>query len=367
MGQPIKEITIEGFKSIRQLEAFPLGSLNVLIGANGAGKSNFVDFFRLLRAIAGDRLQYFTNKNGGSDSFLFMGPSVTDRIRAGVSFGDHNYLFELEPTVAGGLIFETEVVTFSGNSLFAEHRGERESTLVTAQLGLFDSEFKSEAREAMYKVVSSSSVYHFNDTSSLSPVRRQQSTREYERLREDGSNVAAYLMRLGKDRPDVYEAIRFAVGLVVPAFRDFRFRVEDTGGKEQVRLEWSQNGTDYPFQPWQLSDGSIRFICLATALLQPDPPSLVVIDEPELGLHPHALGLVGDLIQKASATTQVVVATQSAALLSGFDPADVVVVSSREGASEFRRLGADELLAFLEDYSLGDLWQKNYIDGASNG
>ena len=132
-----------------------------------------------------------------------------------------------------------------------------------------------------------------------------------------------------------------------------------------IQLEWSQKGTDFPFQPWHFSDGTIRFICLATALLQPDPPATVVVDEPELGLHPHALDVLGGLIKKASIRTQVIVSTQSAALLSNFDPQDVIVVTRREGVSEFTRLDEMSLGHWLADYSLGELWQKNFIEGVS--
>jgi predicted ATPase len=128
-------------------------------------------------------------------------------------------------------------------------------------------------------------------------------------------------------------------------------------------LEWSQLDSDYPFHPSQLSDGTLRFICLATALLQPNPPATLIFDEPELGLHPAALSVLGGLFKKAAAQTQVIVSTQSAALLDEFDPQDVIVVDRKQGASEFKRLEAEPLKEWLKDYSLGELWRKNYFDG----
>jgi predicted ATPase len=129
-----------------------------------------------------------------------------------------------------------------------------------------------------------------------------------------------------------------------------------------VRLEWRQQGSSFPFQPWQFSDGTIRFICLATALLQPKPPSTVVIDEPELGLHPYALEVLAQLLKETAQATQLVISTQSAPLLNQFEPEEVVVVERVEGASHFRRLEAEPLAEWLKDYALGELLQKNVIE-----
>lgn len=132
---------------------------------------------------------------------------------------------------------------------------------------------------------------------------------------------------------------------------------------DETLLEWRQKNSDYPFHPSQISDGSLRFICLATALLQPNPPSTILLDEPELGLHPYALTLLAGLIQKASKRTQVIVSTQSAALIDHFEPEDIVVVERQNGESIFKRLNKADLNVWLEDYSLGELWQKNVFGG----
>ena len=369
MGQPIKTITIEGFKSIRRLEAFGLGPLNVLIGANGAGKSNFVDFFRLVRAVASHGLQRFVNVNGGADRLLHFGPKVTPRLRAAIgSAGESGYEFELEPTATNELVFAKEITWHSDGGEGPTSSGHRESKCLLVPEGLRPV-LAIQSRDDFDIGVLNLSVYHFHDTSLLAPMRREQSARDYDRLRPDASNIAAFLLRLRTADASAYGLIRDMVRLVLPAFDDFRLRVEDRAGNgdERVRLEWGQKGSDYTFQPFQLSDGTIRFICLATALLQPDPPATVVFDEPELGLHPHALELLAALLQKAAHRTQVIVATQSSVLVSEFEPEDVVVVSREGEASTFRRLAREELAAFLADYSLGELWQKNYIDGASNG
>lgn len=370
MGQPIRTITIEGFKSIRRLESFPLGSMNVLIGANGAGKSNFVEFFRLVRAIANHGLQRFVNINGGADSMFHMGPRVTPVMRGGIQLGDDGgYEFQLEPSVNNEVVVTREQARNGQEQLISAAVGYRESQALNRPAVRLGPPSPTGEQVDFTSVVSGWAVYHFHDTSNLAPMRRDQSARDDYRVRSDGGNVAAYLHRLQTADPAAYRMIRDVVRLVLPAFDDFRLRIRDraNNGDEQVRLEWGQKGSDYTFQPFQFSDGTIRFICLATALLQSSPPATVVFDEPELGLHPHALGLLAGLLQKAACRTQVIVATQAPALVSEFEPDDVVVVSRQAEGSTFRRLVREELVAFLEDYSLGDLWQKNYIDGASNG
>ncbi len=191
---------------------------------------------------------------------------------------------------------------------------------------------------------------------------RDQSVRDDERFRHDASNIAAFLLKL-KATPQAYELIRNTVRLIAPYFDDFLLRPRKLGENEVVRLEWTQKGSDFPFQPSQLSDGTLRFICLATALLQPDPPSTIIIDEPELGLHPYALAVLADLMKSASKRRQVIVSTQSPTLVDHFEPSDIIVVNRADGQSTFERLDEKQLKDWLADYSIGELWQKNVIRG----
>lgn len=215
----------------------------------------------------------------------------------------------------------------------------------------------------IYNAVSSWLVYHFHDTSMTASVRRDQSVRDWRELNPDASNIAPFLLRLRNHNEAAYEKIRETVQIIAPFFDDFVLEPEEIGGNEIVRLEWRQKGSSFPFQPWQFSDGTIRFICLATALLQPTPPSTIIIDEPELGLHPFALDVLAGLFRDASERTQLIVSTQSAALLNYFDPQEVIIVDREEGASRFRRLDTVSLASWLEEFSIGELWQKNVIDG----
>jgi predicted ATPase len=210
-------------------------------------------------------------------------------------------------------------------------------------------------------------IYHFHDTSSLSPMRREQSIEDTAYLRPDASNIAAFLSWMRNHELREYAFIRDTIRQVAPFFDDFLLKQRINGNGTKVVLDWRQKGSDFPFQPWQLSDGTLRFICLATALLQPDPPAIIVIDEPELGLHPHALEVLAGLLQKASNRAQVIVSTQSAPLLSLFEPEDVITVSRKDGGSAFGRLNRSELAEWMKDYTLGELWQKNVVEaGATN-
>lgn len=182
-------------------------------------------------------------------------------------------------------------------------------------------------------------------------------------LRTDAANIGAFLLKLKQQHSRSYQEILNAIRLVIPFFDDFILEPQESGAKQQVNISWSQKDSDYPMQPYHFSDGSIRFICLATALLQPNPPSTIIIDEPELGLHPAAIVLLAELIQVASERTQVVVATQSPALIDHFAIEDIIVANREDGSSTFKRLKEQDFIVWLENYSIGELWTKNVIAG----
>jgi len=220
----------------------------------------------------------------------------------------------------------------------------------------------------VYESISSWVVYHVHDTSPTAPMRREWPVTDYRELRPDASNIAPFLYQLKQFHASHYQRIRETIQLIAPFFEDFLLEPEKKGENEVMRLQWKQKGSTFPFQPWQLSDGTIRFICLSTALLQPKPPSTIVIDEPELGLHPVALEALSALIHEASQRRQLIASTQSVPLLDHFEPEDVVIVDRAEGASIFRRLERDELEHWITDYSLGQLVRKNIIEtGPTHG
>jgi len=377
MGRSIDTITLQGFKSIRSLEDFKLGSVNVLIGANGSGKSNFVSFFSLLREMVEGRLEKAVNKAGGADVHLFLGPKITEKIVAKLEFGCNGYEFSLEATADNRLIFGDERIecTQTGGyshpvdrSLGSGHSESKlKKPLLKSKLNkpLQTGENKASSGY-IYDAISSWVVYHFHDTSATAAMRRTGRLQDNEQLRSEGENLAAFLFRLREEAKDTYDLIVDTVRLAAPFFLDFKLRPRPTlvKGGEMVGLAWKQKDSDYPFHASQLSDGTLRFIALATALLQPNPPSTVLIDEPELGLHPQALDVLANLILQAQDRTQLIVSTQSASLLNAFEPDQIVVIDREEGESRFRRLKADDLREWLgQDYTLGDLWQKNVYGG----
>ena len=345
MTDALDKLTIKGFKSIREMTEFELNSLNVFIGGNGAGKSNLVDFFRMMRHKMDGNLQKHIHNGGGISDFLFEGRKITPFMSFEMRFGAKGYRFRLAPGPLEDVFIEKE-------EYFIENKWN--------PLPKFAN---TEAVQSLQKAIRSWQVYHFHDTGATAGMRNAEIVQDNQRLRFDAANIAAYLLRLQNEFPTNYQEILSAIRLVMPFFDDFALIPRKFGPKEKVALEWRQRGSDYPYQPYQLSDGSIRFICLATCLLQPEPPSTVIIDEPELGLHPSAIGILAELIRDAAQRTQLMIATQSPLLIDHFGIDEVVAVNREAGASTFTRLDANDFGVWLEDYSVGELWRKNVIAG----
>ncbi|EPR7089506.1 AAA family ATPase [Vibrio fluvialis] len=356
----IDEISIQGFKSIRSLDKLQLNNLNVLIGANGVGKSNFVSYFRMLYELVEGRLQVWTSKQGGADRVLTFGLKETSQLSSTLRFNDRDgYGIFLAPTVDESLTILEEEIYF-GEACFEKLGGGSRESLLKERTSQKPAKHLTEA----YHLLSNIKVFHFHDTSDTAAVKRLGAVHDNEYLRSDASNLAAYLFKLQCENSEVYAQICKTVRLAVTLFDDFVLKpIPLASGEEQIRLLWKQADSDYPLWPSQLSDGSIRFICLVTALLQPNPPSTIIIDEPELGLHPYAITLLGALLRSASKRMQVIVSTQSVPLLNEFELDDLIVVEREEGASIFKRLDAGKCRTWLDDYSIGELWEKNIIGG----
>ena len=355
MPQGLDKLTIKGFKSIKSLEDFELKNLNVLIGGNGAGKSNFVEFFQFMKAMMAENLASYVMNLGGCDDLLFNGPQTTPRLEVELYFNkDINYTCVMRPTNGEKFIIENEI--YPAHDMF----GGFETSLLEVK------EDKSHPDwvtcEELYQLISGFSVYHFHETGATAPMRRSEIIQDNHRLRFNASNIAPFLHNLCDTHKDAYQQITNTIQLVCPFFDKFVF--EPVGDKQKVNLSWRQRGSDYPLQPYHFSDGTIRFICLTTALLQPTFPSTIILDEPELGLHPFAIEILAELIEAASRHTQVIISTQSPLLVDCFSAEDIIVVNRKNGASCFERLNQNDLSSWLEDYSLGELWRKNVINGS---
>ena len=360
--RPIDKLRIQGFKSLQDVE-LELGRLNVLIGPNGAGKSNLVSYFHMLREMAHERFQLWTAKRGGADRVLTFGANHTPRLTSKIAVGESFYEFTLVHTDDDRLVFDRENAVVIEGRPRLDHRagaGLLESACLPGAL----SSDEDPCIKDFYLSISGARVYHLNDTSDTARAKLIRSLHDNRHLRHDGENLAAYLYKLKHFHLKRYEEILEIVRLAIPFIHDFILEpVEIRPDESTIQLMWHQKNSDYPLLPSQLSDGSLRFICLVTALLQPDPPSTIIIDEPELGLHPYAIHLLGALLRSASKRMQVIVATQSSLLLDEFDVDDLIVVELENGVSAFKRLEEGQFSYWLEDYSVGELWDKNVLGG----
>lgn len=363
----ITRITLSGFKSIEQM-TLDLKPLNVLIGANGAGKSNLISLLDMLRKIGAESLQHFVGREGGANSLLFCGAKNTPALRVCVEYesgrGDWEYCVELEHAASDTLIFRDEQFA---HRLHSDQPWQRER-LYEGRAGghqetrLYASE--AQGRNDMGKLLQSCRVYHFGDTCPTAPIRQTAAISDSVRLRGDGANLAVVLRSLLDRHDDYYTRIIQTIRSIAPWFHDFCLEPLDAN-QRTISLNWRGADPETQFGPHQLPDGGLRAMALITLLLLPDSmlPEVVAIDEPELGLHPHAAAVVASLIRAASHRRQILVATQSPSFLDEFEASAVIVAENDGKRSSFQRLDEQGLQEWLDQYSLGELWQKNVLGG----
>lgn len=335
-----------------------LRDINVLIGANGAGKSNLISFLKLLNQIIERELQNYVAQSGGADSLLYFGRKTSSNIEAEIDFSPNHYYCELRPTEDDTLFFAKETVYFDTTYKYSERLGTGHK-----ETNLFEQSRKgSKVVKYVANAFNSWKVYHFHDTSSTARVKSSCDVNDNRFLRPDASNLSAFLYRLQQRYPDHFEQIESTVRLIAPFFD--KFRLEPLALDEsKIRLEWKHVGSDQYYDAHSLSDGTLRMVCLTTLLLQPDLPDTIIIDEPELGLHPTAIQILASLIESASLKTQIIISTQSVTLINHFEPEHIIVVERENNQSVFKRLDSESLSTWLEDYSLGEIWEKNIIGG----
>ncbi len=385
----LETIRIRGYKSFENLDV-TLGPINILIGANGAGKSNFVSTFVLLNKIIKKELQATVAGWGGANRILHYGRKVTDSIEFALSFVEQHpnpganfangYECQLQPTDLDLLNLVDETVSFHDRGKFDRpwtsqlpgypHPESRLAELIHEEESGDDGRGAKVARHVMQRL-EAWRVYHFHDTTPAARVKQSCSISDNAALRADASNLAAYLYRLGKTHPTHYERIVATIRLAAPFFGDFALRPNPLN-PDNISLLWEEVGSDLQFGPNDLSDGTLRFACLATLFLQPRElmPDTIILDEPELGLHPYAIGLLADMIRSAAQQVQVIVGTQSVTLLNHFTPEEVLVFDRARSATDparhvttVTRLDSAHLTSWLEEYGIGDLWGKNVLGG----
>lgn len=364
----LESVTIKGFKSIKGVESLPLRPINVLIGSNGSGKSNFIGVFSFLRELREGRLQEYVRRSGGAERILHFGSKVTEQIEIFLVFSEeiNQYKIVLEPSENDELFPSTEVGYFWDKKNYSRPYSEaiRSNGLEAGISG------EKHARVAAYvrDHFDRWRIYHFHDTSASSPLKKSSRVSDNRFLRADGSNLASFLYLLKEKYRDSYALIKGALQRVFPPFSDFNLEPSELNG-DFISLEWKHRNSDSFFDVSSFSDGTLRFLALAVLFLQPVSlrPSVVLVDEPELGLHPYAIGVLAALVKQASIDTQVILSTQSPFLLDYFDPDDVIVADLKSGATELSRLDSSSLEGWLENYSLGQLWEKNEIGGRPAG
>lgn len=363
----LRRVTLQGFKSIKTMD-LELHSLNVLIGANGSGKSNLISFFKMLNEMMARRLQQYIGTSGRAQSLLHFGPKVTLQIEARLEFevdnGIDTYAMRLFHAAGDTLFFAEEMLSFlqTGftNPKLVQLGGGHEETRIAQE-----AEGGEPTAKVFRHLLNQCRVYHFHDTSPTARVRLYGYVGDNRWLMPDAGNLAALLLRYREENGgSVYKRIVSTIRLIAPFFVDFDL-VPEGPNQRDIILNWRDEGSDQVFGPHQLSDGTLRAICLVTLLMQPeeDLPELIVVDEPELGLHPYALNVIASLFKKASHHTQVLISTQSRAFLDSFEPEDVIVVNREGRESQISRLDPIQLEAWLEEYTLGEVWEKNVFGG----
>ena len=355
----IQHIKLKGFRSIKELD-LDLTPLNILIGPNGAGKSNFISFFKFMNKLLDKELQlHVRTQLNGADRTLFFSRKTTSKLEIDLHFRPNGYRAELVPTTDDGLVFAKEFGLFYGDEI-GYKGGTQMHTL--AKAGALESALPkpgtSRAAEHVARYLQDWKVYHFHDTSDTAKVKVAYSIHANDRLMAQGENLAAFLY--GIRDTIAYAHILRTIQRVAPFFQDFIFQQEPN---DLIRLRWKHKGSDDYFDATMLSDGTLRFICLATLLLQPNLPTIILLDEPELGLHPFAMQLLAALMRSASDKTQIIASTQSVTLANQFDWQDMVVVDQIDNASVFRRLQEAEVAEWLKSYKLGDVWEMNVLGG----
>ena len=360
----LNSLSIEGYKSIKSIKDFTPKSLNILIGPNGSGKSNFISFFKFLSWMLNSdgKLQEYVAYLGGANDILHDGADVSKSIDAHIqletSSGINEYSFSLMFAKPDKLVFREEKYRFTSGRIPGQPRWSFcGSGHLEAQLPKVNNPTATVMLNLLRKLI----VYQFHNTSDTAPMRLKWSASDGRWLKQNGENLGSFLHRLQKEEKPYYMRIIKYIRLVLPFFDDFE--LYDEFG--QILLRWKEKGTNKVFNAGQASDGMLRTIALISLLGQnpKDLPSVLFLDEPELGLHPTAIDTLAGLIKAASSRCQVFIATQSLSLVNNFELDDLVVIDRKGRSSEYSRPNSETLKVYLEEFSTGQIWEKNIIGG----
>lgn len=344
-------IEISGYKSIKD-ERIELNPINLLIGANGSGKSNFISFFTFLNRLYNKKINDYIEISGGANKILHKGSKITDRISLKVEFDNKQNGYSA--TLVSGtesFVFVNENLIYKGNE-WNISSSSKEASVKTYNRG--------EREKYIRKYLNGFRKYHFHDTSDKSPFSNFSNLEnDIYFLYSNGSNLASFLFNIQETDKIVYNKIIKTIKSIAPYFSDFFLQPNN---EKNVRLQWTDRYSETIYGVTDLSDGTIRFIALTVLFMQPILPDTIIIDEPELGLHPTAIAKLAGMIKSVSKKDcQVIIATQSTDLISHFQPEDIITVDQIEGESKFNRLDNEKLSLWLDDYTIDDLWKRNII------
>lgn len=369
MRTKLKKVSIAGYKSISSESPITLefGDVNILLGANGVGKSNIISFFRMLNYMMSGSLQKFVALNGSNSSLLYYGPKITHDIIGKMVFSDDiwtdYYDFTLSGAAGQKLIITDERILYHSKEWQDSNPRSRRIKSNYEESGLVSS--KDNTSRAIRNLLSQCKAFQFHDSSMEGPLRTVSSIDNAQYLYSDGKNIAWFLYFLRDNYPQSYKRIVQYIQMIMPTFQDFY--LEPLNNRMSLNWKDINSPNDYVFTSDQLSDGTIRFIALATLLLQPEAtiPQMIIIDEPELGLHPYAINQLSEMIKDASIHAQILVSTQSPQLIDCFPAESITVIEQNDTtkATTARKLDMEALQVWMEHYSLSDLWQKNVIGG----
>lgn len=368
-NKKLNRVVLKGYKSIRNMD-LEFKALNVLIGANGAGKSNFVSFIRLLNFMTSNNLQLYIGRNGGADKLLYCGSKKTSEVETELYFdtesGKNVYSMRIVKAAGDTFIFADEQVAFSRKGRDTEAHlkslgaGHKESLLVNSNL--INENGLRKTAEVIGKIINQWRFYQFHDTSAEAAIKQKVYIEDNQYLRDNAGNLAPFLYAMKQVEPLHYKRIVNTIKLVAPFFDDFILE-PDVYNEKLILLRWRDRDSNMVFDVNQLSDGTLRMIALITLLQQPKLPELICIDEPELGLHPFAINVLSDLLKGASTKSQIIVSTQSVTLVDTLEPDDLIVVDKKNGESVFSRVNKERLIQWMQEYTLGEIWEKNIISG----
>lgn len=369
----ISHIKLSGFKSIKDM-SLNLNNLNIFIGANGSGKSNFISFFQMLDFYLNndEGLSEFVGRNGGAHTLLHFGLAQTKTIGAELTFntkaGSNLYGVELGSAIGDKLFFKDERVTFvskkhpTGQMIPLGSGGSQSRLLQITEADTEYTAYNLKKIRTIKSIMKKWGFYQFHNTTKDAYIRGASHINDSSYFRSDGGNLAAFLYLMRDRFPQVYTSIISVTKQIAPYID--KISIEEEYASSFVRLKWTEKAGDaYSFDASQMSDGTLRALALVTLLMQPQKPPMICIDEPELGLHPEAIMILGDLIKIASESTQIIISTQSTKLIDCFEPEDIIVVDRMNGNTIYNRLEFEKYKTWFDDYSISETWDTNVFGG----